>query len=48
MSDGGDDSEWLGEALTAVGVDEALRAVGSVRAEGGAAHIGNLSNFSKT
>ena len=25
--DGGDDVEWLGEALRAVGVDEALRAV---------------------
>ena len=30
--DGGDDVEWLGEALRAVGVDEALRAVGAVRA----------------
>ena len=26
--DGGDDVEWVGEALEAVGVDEALRAVG--------------------
>ena len=30
--DGGDDVEWLGEALRAVGVDEALRAVGAVGA----------------
>ena len=28
--DGGDDVEWVGEALKAVGVDEALRAVGAV------------------
>ena len=48
VSDGGDDSEWLGEALTAVGLDESLRAVGAVRAERGEAHIGSLPNFSKT
>ena len=36
--DGGDDVEWVGEALKAVGVDEALRAVGAV----GAVHIGSL------
>ena len=28
--DGGDVVEWVGEALKAVGVDEALRAVGAV------------------
>ena len=28
--DGGDDVEWLGEALRAVGVDKALRPVGAV------------------
>ena len=39
--DGGDDVEWLGEALRAVGVDEA-RAVGAVRAEGVWAQIGSL------
>ena len=32
--DGGDDVKWLGEALRAVGVDEALRAVGAVRVVG--------------
>ena len=36
--DGGDDVEWLGGALQAVGVDEALRVVGAVRAEGVWAH----------
>ena len=48
--DGGDDVEWLGEALRAVGVDEALRAVGAVRAvraEGVWAHIGSLSILPK-
>ena len=46
--DGGDDVEWLGEALRAVGVDEALRAVGAVgavrevRVEGVWAHIRSL------
>ena len=32
--DGGDDVEWLGEALRAVAVDEALRAVGGRRGFG--------------
>ena len=40
--DGGDDVEWVGEALKAVGVDEALRAVEAVRAKGVWAHIGSL------
>ena len=49
--DGGDDIEWLGEALRAVGAmgavgavgaGRAVRAVRAVRAEGVWAHIGSL------